>query len=113
VSKPHAASLFLEDLKPLLAAGKVVFDRRSRRKMQEFLLREGLTEEDVLEIVGCLEPRHHVWGPDADDDGSEGDVMRFRYPYEGSRLYIKLKIVSAAGGNSGAVLSFHEEGTYD
>jgi len=77
------------------------------------MLREGLSEEDVFNIIACLGQEHYQGGPYPDDDGSSGDVMIFFYPYEKKRLYIKLKIWTDAQGDAGAVMSFHEERSYD
>lgn len=110
--KAFAAEVFLRRLRPLLAEGKVVFQPRNRRKTWEFMLSEGLREEDVFEILGRLTPEHYQGGPYADDDGSGGNVMLFFYPYrEKMTLCVKLKIWSDENGNdTGVVMSFHEEG---
>ncbi len=73
---------------------------------------ERLFEEDVFRIVSCLLPEHYIWGPENDRDGSGGNVMLFFYPYKGMTLYIKLKIWTDANGDTGAVISFHEEGKH-
>jgi hypothetical protein len=115
-----AAPLFLRRLVPLLTAGKLEFKPRNWRKTMEFMLKEGLSEEDVYDIVTKLKPEHYHQGPEPDDDGSPGDVMVFFYPYQSQslpqnviRLYIKLKIWTDIDGDAGVVMSFHEEGNYD
>jgi len=40
-------------------------------------------------------------------------VKMFLYPDKDTRIYIKLKIWTDANGDSGVVMSFHEEGEYD
>jgi hypothetical protein len=90
VYKPFAAELLLKKLKPLLAARRVVFSPRHWRKTRDFMVAEGLAEEDVFDILGHLHPEHCEVGP-----------------------YIKLKIWSGSDGEHAAVLSFHEEGQHD
>ncbi len=97
-------------LRPLLAAGKVVFQPRNGPKTWEFMLAEELDVEDAFEILAKLEPGHYYAGPFADDNGSGGNVMLFLYPYEERTLYIKLKIWTDQNGDAGLVMSFHEEG---
>jgi len=50
VSRPFAAALFIKRLKLLLAEGRVVFQPRNRRKTRDFMLSEGLNEEDIVDI---------------------------------------------------------------
>jgi hypothetical protein len=89
VYKPFAAELFLKKLKPLLAARRVVFSPRHWRKTRDFVVSEGLAEEDVSDILGHLHPEHYGVGP-----------------------YIKLKIWSGSDSAHAAVLSFHKEGQH-
>jgi len=112
-----ATQLFLMRLKPLLAAQKLSFKFRNPRKSREFMLEEGLHEEDAREIISNIRADHYYKGPEPDDDGSPGDVMVFFYPYQrqappGRRilLYIKLKIWTDTDGDAGIVMSFHDEG---
>lgn len=108
-----AVALFLSRLKALVRDHRLVFQPRNRRKTWEFMLREGLTEEDIFDVIACLEAKHYYKGPSPDDDGSSGDVMAFLYPYQNTRLYIKLKIWADAQGDAGVVMSFHEEEKYE
>jgi hypothetical protein len=115
-----ATQLFLLRLKPLLAARKLAWKPRNRRKTREFMLDEGLSEEDAYEIIADLRPEHYAKGPERDDDGSDGDVMVFYHPYTRQApprdeilLYIKLKIWTDTDGDAGIVMSFHNEGNYE
>ena len=115
-----AAQLFLMRLKPLLAARKLAWKPRNRRKTMEFMLNEGLGEEDAYKIIAELRFEHYAKGPESDDDGSPGDVMVFYHPYArqappGDKilLYIKLKIWTDTNGDAGIVMSFHDEGNYE
>jgi hypothetical protein len=113
VNRTLAAPLFLARLKPLLAAGKLDFKPRNRRKTLDFMLEHELKAVDAFEIISLLKPEHYQWGPDADDDGTPGSVMLFFYPYDSMTLYIKLKIWQDESGDAGNVLSFHEEGMHE
>jgi hypothetical protein len=114
-----AAQLFLMRLKPLLAARKLAWKPRNRRKTREFMLAEGLSEEDAYEIIANLKPEYYAKGPEPDDDESPGAVMVFYQPYTRQAppgdeilLYIKLKIWADpdTGEDAGIVMSFHDEG---
>ncbi len=115
-----APQFFLSRFLPLLADRKVVWDPRNRRKTMEFMLEEGLTEEDAYEIMERLGPEHYIWGPKPDDNGSPGEVWRFSFPFQrqipprsGIKLYIKLKIMTDTDGDAGIVMSFHDEDRYE
>ncbi|MBP7096877.1 MAG: hypothetical protein KBC36_12430 [Spirochaetia bacterium] len=117
---PLAPHVFLLRLKPLLASKSLAWDPRNRRKTREFMIEEGLFEDDAYEIIGRLGPEHYVWGPERDDNGTRGEVWRFSFPYTKQtpprkpiRLYIKLKIWTDALGDAGIVMSFHDEGNYE
>lgn len=112
MNNPIAAQLFIQRLKPLLEKNKVVFDPRNQ-KTQKFLLQEDMSEDDVFEYLKKLEPSNYFDGPKDDRNGEPGAVMMFLYPYKNTRIYIKLKIWTDANGDSGVVMSFHEEGKYD
>jgi hypothetical protein len=112
----EAATKFLDRLRPLLEAGALRFEPRNR-KTWEFMLEEGLGEEDAYDIIARLGPGYYEWGPRPDDNGTVGDVMLFSYPYtrlvphcDRIRLYIKLKIWTGADGDTGIVMSFHPWG---
>jgi len=107
-----AAQLFIQQLKPLLEQNKVIFDPRNK-KTQAFMMKEGFTSEDVFDYLKKLEPSNYFDGPKSDRNGTIGNVMMFLYPYKDTRIYIKLKIWTDANGDSGVVMSFHEEGEYD
>jgi len=120
MSSSLATQLFLMRLKPLLAARKLAWKPRNKRKTREFMLDEELSEEDAYEIIADLRPEHFAKGPEHDDDGSDGDVMVFFYPYTRQTpprdeilLYIKLKIWTDTNGDAGIVMSFHDEGNYE
>ncbi|HUW42093.1 MAG TPA: hypothetical protein VMV90_13900 [Rectinemataceae bacterium] len=113
-----AAQEFLDRLQPLLEAGALRFEPRNRKKTWEFMLAEGLGEEDAYDIVARLGPADYEWGPEPDDNGTVGDVMLFSCPFtrllppsDRIRLYIKLKIWTGIDGDTGLVMSFHEWGT--
>ncbi|HOU39556.1 MAG TPA: hypothetical protein PKW16_11720 [Treponemataceae bacterium] len=103
---------FLTRFKDLLAKGLVVFETRNR-KTSDFMRNYALYFEDVKEILEELEPSEVYEGPSADHNGSPGEVMVFLHDWEHLKLYIKLKVVTLQDGNTGAILSVHEEGLYD
>ena len=108
-----AASLFITRLKSLLQKkDRIVFDPRNT-KTTDFLLQEDMTVDDVYDYLDKLQPANYFDGPKDDRNGTPGDVMMFLYPYKKTRIYIKLKIWNDANGDSGVVISFHEEGEYD
>jgi hypothetical protein len=121
MSEVSAVQSFLARLKPLLETGALSFNPRNARKTWQFMLAEGLTEEDAYAIIAKFGPEHYQWGPCPDDDGSPGDVILFYFPYamlfhpfDRILLYIKLKIwTDFDGKDAGIVMSFHEEGKYD
>lgn len=107
-----AAQIFLSKLKVLLDENKIVFDPRNQKTLN-FLLREDMDIDDVFDYLKKLEPSNYYDGPKDDRNGTPGDVMMFLYPYKNTRIYIKLKIWTDKNGDSGVVISFHEEGEYD
>lgn len=109
-----AAQLFINRLKALLENHKerISFDPRNQKTMQ-FLIQEGMDIDDVFTYLCKLEPSHYFDGPKEDHNGTPGYVMMFLYPYNNTRIYIKLKIWEDKDGDSSVVISFHEEGNYD
>lgn len=109
-----AAQLFINRLKALLENHKerITFDPRNQ-KTRLFLIQEGMNTDDIFAFLGKLEPSHYYDGPKDDHNGTPGYVMMFLYPYNNTRIYIKLKIWEDKDGDSGVIISFHEEGDYD
>lgn len=107
-----ASMAFLTRFKDLLAKGLVKFDARNQ-KTSEFMRKHDLYFDDVKEILEELIPSEVYDGPSADYNGSPGEVMIYLHDWEDLKLYIKLKVVTFQDGNTGAILSVHEEGLYD
>lgn len=107
-----AASLFIKDLQKVIDDNRLVFDPRNG-KTYEFMLSHGLDTDDVVDILRQLKPSNYFDGPKGDKNGTAGDVMMFLYPYQGERVYIKIKIWKDKNGKAGVLISFHEEGNYD
>ena len=84
-----------------------------RRRRGSFLLDEDLSTDDVFVVLRELKAEECISGPESDRDGTPGSVMVFHHPWGGSLLYIKLKLWPDQRGDSGLVVSFHEEGKYD
>lgn len=119
MGKDFRASLFFLEYASLIEKRCFVFDPRNRKKTIDFMIEEGLTEDDVFDIVTKLQPQHYEWGAEADDNGTEGDIWQFFYPYIRKRpkrkkieIYIKLKIKRNLGDGVCIVISFHERGQH-
>ena len=108
-----AASIFIMRLQKLIKNNKLLFKPRNRQKTIQFLLNEGLTATDVINLLKKLTSEDFYGGPFQDDNGSKGDVMLFLKPYKNIKLYIKLKIWRESNKDAGVIMSFHEEGQYD
>jgi len=63
----EAATEFLDRLQPLLEAGVLRFEPRNR-KTWEFMLAEGLGEEDAYDVIARLGPGNYKWGSRPDDN---------------------------------------------
>ena len=77
-----------------------------RKKNIDFIREYGLLENDVIEILLDLSYRDFVGGPEPDhEEGLEGDVFKFIYPWEGIQIYIKLRYDPP---NNMVCISFHK-----
>ncbi len=103
-----ASTMFLRLFKDLLEQGQVVMDARND-KTRNFMLKHSLAFEDLWEILSDLQPKEILRGPTPDRNRTPGDVMEFIHPWMNLTLYVKIKVVSMKDGNSGAVLSVHED----
>jgi hypothetical protein len=104
-----AIRTFLLKAKKALSVKKLVHFVPTAKTMQE-LAELGFQVSDVFRIISKLEPRHWHSGPEADRNGSAGEVCVFMCPYAGELLYIKLKVIDMTDGSRLSILSFHEEG---
>jgi hypothetical protein len=102
---------FLLKAKKTLSEKQLVHFVPTSKTMQE-LAGLGLQVGDVFRIISKLEPRHWHSGPEADRNGSPGEVFVFMYPYARELLYIKLKVSDMSDGSHLTILSFHEEGQH-
>lgn len=106
------AQLFLMEFQNLISGNQVRLSPRND-KTWDFLLEYRLREADVLGLLRLLKPEHYQWGPEPDDNGTQGDVMCFIMIWEGILLYIKLKTWKCSSGKRGSIMSIHEEGMHN
>jgi len=106
-----ATRAFLIKAKKTLCEKHLVTFVPTSKTMRE-LAGLGLQVADVFRIIAKLEPRHWYSGPEADRNGSPGEVFVFMYPYSGVLMYIKLKACDMHDGTHLTILSFHEEGQH-
>lgn len=81
-----------------------------RDKNFEFLKENGLTMDDVKEIIFNLTPSNWIGGPENDTDGFPGDVCKFiSNDIDDVSIYIKVRYNPP---NEVVFISFHEDGLY-
>ena len=82
------------------------FDFRLRGESTHFLYNQGMTYEDMEDILRSLSAHHLHKGPVEDyDDRYPGDIWVFKKDHIEVRIYIKLKVNCE---NEVKILSFHE-----
>lgn len=99
-------TMFLEEAKELISAGK--YDFVPRKKNMKALARLGLTIADIKEEIIGLVVGDYYKGPKKDFEGN-GNVWEFKKEIDDIQLYVKLKIVSENGNKFLKCLSFHED----
>ena len=81
------------------------------KKNREFMREYSLTAEDVKDIVRQLSVEDCFAGPEEDRDPQyEGWIFKFDPMFEGTKLYIKIRVESV---EKLVCLSLHEFGKYD
>lgn len=101
-------SMFLTQIKQLLAAGRVDFV--PRRKNLQSLARYGLTILDAKYMLSKLDISDYKKGPKADFDPSRpGEIWEFKKNMNGISFYIKLKIAMENDESILRCLGFHED----
>lgn len=84
---------------------------RRRPKNIEFMREYGLNDEDVKDIIRGLSVEDCFAGPEKDRDPQyEGWIFKFNPLFEGTKLYIKIRVESI---EKSICLSVHEFGKYD
>ena len=92
---------FLKEFKAQAATGGMVFV--PRRRNREDLDRLGLSVRDAKAMILGLTERDYCRGPETDEDGSAGEIWFFGESFNGSAIYIKLKLDDTAA----KCISFH------
>ena len=84
---------------------------RRRPKNIEFMREYGLNDEDVKDIIRELSVDDCFAGPEKDRDPKyNGWIFKFSPLFEGTKLYIKIRVESI---EKSVCLSVHEFGKYD
>ena len=97
--------LFLREARELCGAGTRTLVPRGENRAG--LRAIGITEVQAWEVVVRLTANNYHKGPEADDNGSEGELWFFGASVEGTPCYLKLKIEPTAAGRLLKCLSFH------
>lgn len=97
----------------LMRMKKLVKSRKNiafvhRKENTAALLKHNLTMELIWKILLGLTPANYKQGPEADRDGTEGEVWVFLHPVTGQEMYIKMKLFQVNGEDHLKVLSFHD-----
>lgn len=97
---------FLNRMKRLVKARKNIYFVH-RKENEAALLSLNLTVDMVWNELLKLTPSSYAKGPEADRNGSDGEVWVFLHPVTGVGIYIKLKLFKVNGQDHLKVLSFH------
>ena len=77
----------------------------------EYIREYGLNNEDIKDIIRQLSVEDCFSGPEADRDLQyQGWIFKFAPIYEGSKLYIKIRVENI---DKAVCISVHEFGKYD
>lgn len=104
----YDVSVFLEQAKKLIVAGRYVFV--PRKKNMQSLAEHGMTIGDAKdEIIGLVAGDYYK-GPKQDFNPTQpGDIWEFKKSVDGYIFYVKLKIQNRDGEDVLKCLSFHED----
>jgi hypothetical protein len=99
---------FLVELKILVSTGK--YDFVPRKKNMQSLAQYGLTIADAKDEILGLVASDYYKGPKQDfDPNRPGDIWEFKKDIDGTKFYIKVKIVQENGANVLKCLAFHKD----
>jgi len=96
-----AINAFLKRFKMKMSSEGMVLVRR--KPNLDSIARLGFTLDEVERVVLGLTEKNYVKGPEADNDGSAGEIWVFGVSEAGDDIYVKLKLDPAAA----KCLSFH------
>lgn len=85
---------------------------KDHAKNRNFLAGRGWSVADVERIVAELTEANYYQGPEADRDGSDGEVWKYLHPSSGELIYIKMKLSQAGTVDFVKIMSFHKEGEH-
>lgn len=81
------------------------------KKNIEFMREYAVNNEDIKDIIRQLSVEDCFSGPEADRDSQyQGWIFKFAPIYEGSKLYIKIRVENI---DKAVCISVHEFGKYD
>ena len=96
-----AVNAFLKRFKMKMSSEEMVLVRR--KPNLDSIARLGFTLDEVERVVLGLTEKNYVKGPEADNDGSAGEIWVFGVTEAGYEIYVKLKLDPAEA----KCLSFH------
>lgn len=99
---------FIANAKELMFKNKYTFIPRT--KNLQSLAQNGLTVDDVKDVILELNSNDYYKGPKPDFDSShQGDIWEFKKNFDGIQFYVKLKIEN----DCLKCISFHEDDFLD
>ncbi|RJR08451.1 hypothetical protein C4588_05535 [Candidatus Parcubacteria bacterium] len=78
-----------------------------RKENEEAIDELQYTQEDIRDEINLLSPDDYCKGPEADEDGSKGEIWVFGKKIQEKLFYIKLKIHRLKNGDELIIISFH------
>jgi hypothetical protein len=105
MSKELAIKVCLHRIHTLCGEKRYQFLRRE--KNMQTLSDLGLTENDAIQALMRLKMSDYISGPEADYDGTDGQIWKFSHPISGETVYIKLKFFQHKGMDRLKIISFH------
>jgi hypothetical protein len=97
---------FLKSLRVTIGAG--TFSLVNREKNNAFMLKAGMTYDDMFDALRELSVNDYIEGPMPDDINQEHQVWVFGARHMGFDIYIKVKVFLIAGIDHGKAIAFHE-----
>jgi hypothetical protein len=75
----------------------------------QFLFDLCLTLNDVIDELFKLTTLDYISGPENDNDGTDGQIWKFRHALNNKTVYVKLKLFCEDKQDWVKIISFHEE----
>jgi hypothetical protein len=96
----------LKRLRAVLASPELVYFV-PRTENRTCLFELNLTQQEVISTLRSLVAAEYVKGPEADENGSPGQVWVFRKLLKRREIYIKFKLYDDDGVEKLTIISFH------